>query len=67
MTYQKQEKIKYPKWLKKNCPHCNYKWLEICAFVWYEKNKKYSSPIGICSKCGEIVDLEDFDFNDRID
>lgn len=62
MTYQKQEMIRYPKWLKKDCKGCSYYWLEIWAFVWFENKIECSSPIGVCPKCGEIEDLEDFNF-----
>ena len=57
ITYKKQEIIKYPRWLKKNCPECNNHWLEIWAFVWIENNKEQASPIGVCPRCDEIIDL----------
>ena len=62
MTYQKQEIIKYPRWLKKNCSRCNNIWLEIWAFVWIENDEEHASPIGVCPKCGKIVNLEQYQF-----
>jgi len=54
---------RYPKWFIKRHKEyrrtvsCMSKWVEVWAFL--DGDGKYIGPVGVCPKCGEIIDIED--------
>ena len=69
MTFVNQKKS-YPHWVKINCKTCGYKWLEVSAFIFGKPEKETekiiyytkdnASMIGICPKCYDFFDLEEY-------
>lgn len=68
MTYKKQNTICYKHWIKVKCLRCNYGWLEVCAFVWFENGIEKSTPVLVCPShngCGTFFDPNEYDLTDN--
>lgn len=53
----------YPHWFIKRHKHrvesgrCISKWVEVWAFL--DSDGEHIGPVGVCPKCGEIVEIEE--------
>jgi len=59
--------IRYKRWIQKNCLGCGNKWLEIVAWVWFEKEKECSTPVLLCpnKSCAMFFDPDECGLSEK--